>query len=115
MSPHPPPSPITGPAIVPEFAHQLDRLVALARQGHRPGSPHNNPSDDWLVSRMRVLQDLPADQQELLLAEAQEIGREAAAANADGKAAVRAWPDVAVRLDTQGTGLLQPVGGGAAA
>ena len=110
MSPHPPPSPMPGPAIVPEFAHQLDRLVALARQGHRPGSPHNNPSDDWLVSRMRVLQDLPADQQELLLAEAKEIGREAAAANADGKAAVRAWPDVAVRLDTQGLGFFSQLG-----
>ena len=110
MSPHPPPSPITGPAIVPEFAHQLDRLVALARQGHRPGSPHNNPSDDWLVSRMRVLQDLPADQQELLLTEAQEISREAAAANAEGKAAVRAWPDVAVRLDTRGLGFFSQLG-----
>ena len=110
MSPHPPPSPITGPAIVPEFAHQLDRLVALARQGHRPGSPHNNPSDDWLVSRMRVLQDLPADQQDRLLAEAKEISQEAAAANAEGKAAVRAWPDVAVRLDTQGLGFFSQLG-----
>ena len=110
MSPQDPPSPETGPAIIPEFAQQLDRLVALARKGHRPGSPLNNPSEEWLAGQMRVLQDLPSDQQDRLLAEAREIGREAAAANAEGKAAVRAWPDVAVRLDTKGLGFFSQLG-----
>ena len=110
MSPQDPPSPKTGPAIDPEFAQQLDRLATLARRGHRPGSPLNNPSDEWLVGRMRVLQDLPTEQQERLLAEAQEIAQEAEAANAEGKAAARAWPDVAVRLDTQGLGFFSQLG-----
>ena len=110
MSLQDPPPPLTGPTIVPEFEQQLDRLVALAKKGHRPGSPLDNPSDDWLVSRMRVLQDLPVDQQDQLLAEAQEISQEAAAANAQGKAAVRAWPDVVVRLDTQGLGFFSQLG-----
>ena len=62
------------------------------------------------MGQMRVLQDLPIDQQDKLLAEAQEISREAAAANAEGKAAVRAWPDVVVRLDTQGLGFFSQLG-----
>ena len=110
MSLQDPPPPLTGPTMVPEFEQQLDRLVALATQGHRPGSPLDNPSDDWLVSRMRVLQDLPLGQQAQLLAEARETSREAEAANADGKAAVRAWPDVVVRLDTQGLGFFSQLG-----
>ncbi len=110
MSQQDPPSATSGPAIVPAFAQQLDRLVVLARQGHRPGSALDNPSDEWLVGRMRVLQDLHTEQQETLLAEAREIGREGAAANAEGKAAARAWPDVAVRLDTQGLGFFSQLG-----
>ncbi len=110
MSPQDPSSSKAGPAIVPEFSQQLDRLAALAKQGHRPDSPLNNPSDAWLVGRMPILQDLPQEQQKALLAEAQVIGREAEAANAEGRAAKRAWPDVVVRLDTQGLGFFSQLG-----
>ncbi len=103
-------SSLAGPATVPEFEKELDRLVALARRGHKPGAPYNNPSDEWLISQMRVLQDLPEHEQQRFLVEASLIEKEAAEANAAGKAASRAWPGVVVRLDTGGYAFFSQLG-----
>ncbi|MCH8296802.1 MAG: phosphoenolpyruvate carboxykinase (ATP) [Chloroflexi bacterium] len=103
-------SSLAGPAIVPEFEKELDRLVALARRGHKPGAPYNNPSDKWLISQMRVLQDLPEEEQQRFLGEARLIDKEAAEANAAGRAASRAWPGVVVRLDTGGYAFFSQLG-----
>ncbi len=110
QGPQEPASPLTGPAIVPAFEKELDQLVALAKKGHQPTSRLYNPSNDWLISQMRILQDLPLAEQERLLAEAKAVSQEAEAANAAGKAAARAWPDVAVRLDTGGLGCFSQLG-----
>jgi ATP-dependent phosphoenolpyruvate carboxykinase len=84
--------------------------VALARKGHKPGATFNNPSQEWLISQMNVLQDLPEDEQKGLLDEASQIDKEAAEANAAGKAAGRAWPGVVVRLDTGGYAFFSQLG-----
>ena len=110
QGPQDPPSPLAGPAIVPAFEKELDRLVSLAKKGHLPSSRLFNPSDDWLVSQLRILQDLPSAEQQRLLTEAKEVGQEAEAANAAGKAAVRAWPGVVVRLDTGGLAFFSQLG-----
>ena len=110
QSPQDPPSPLAGPAIVPAFEKELDRLVALAKKGHQPTSRLYNPSNEWLVSQLRILQDLPISEQQLLLTEAQEVSQEAEAANAAGKAAARAWPGVVVRLDTGGLAFFSQLG-----
>ena len=104
------PSPLTGPAIVPAFERELDQLVALAKRGHQPASRFFNPSDEWLISQLQILQDLPLSEREELLVEAKRVGREAEAANAAGNAAPRAWPGVAVRLDTGGYGFFSQLG-----
>ncbi|MCH7737814.1 MAG: phosphoenolpyruvate carboxykinase (ATP) [Chloroflexi bacterium] len=95
---------------MPAFEKELDRLVALARQGHKPGATFNNPSEEWLISQMRVLQDLSEAEQQALLNEARVIDKEAAEANAAGKAAGRAWPEVVVRLDTGGYAFFSQLG-----
>ena len=110
QGPQNPPSHLAGPAVVPEFEKELDQLVALAKKGHQPTSPFYNPSNDWLISRMRILQDLPAAEQQRLLSEASAVSQEAEAANAVGKAAVRAWPGVVVRLDTGGLAFFSQLG-----
>tara|TARA_B100000315_G_scaffold255899_1_gene300406 strand:- start:115 stop:2319 length:2205 start_codon:yes stop_codon:yes gene_type:complete len=89
---------------------ELDRLVALARKGHKPGATFNNPSQEWLISKMNVLQDLPEGEQQGLLSEASQIDKEAAEANAAGRAAGRAWPGVVVRLDTGGYAFFSQLG-----
>ena len=103
-------SSLAGPAAVPAFEKELDRLVALARQGHKPGATYNNPSDEWLISQMHVLQDLPEDEQQRFLNEASIIDKEAEEANAAGRAASRAWPGVVVRLDTGGFAFFSQLG-----
>ena len=103
-------SSLTGPAAVPAFEKELERLVALARKGHKPGAVYNNPSDDWLISKMNVLQDLPEDEQQKFLNEASLINKEAEEANAAGRAATRAWPGVVVRLDTGGFAFFSQLG-----
>ena len=103
-------SSLAGPAVVPAFEKELDRLVALARRGHKPGAPYNNPSDEWLISQMRVLQDLPEEEQQRFLSEASLIEKEAEEANAAGRAASRAWPGVVVRLDTGGFAFFSQLG-----
>ena len=103
-------SSLAGPTAVPAFEKELDRLVALARKGHKPGASYNNPSSEWLISRMNVLQDLPEDEQQRFLSEAAIIDKEAEEANAAGKAATRAWPGVVVRLDTGGLAFFSQLG-----
>ena len=103
-------SALAGPAAVPAFEKELDRLVALARRGHKPGALYNNPSDQWLVSQMHVLQDLPEDERQRFLSEASLVDKEAEEANAAGRAASRAWPGVVVRLDTGGLAFFSQLG-----
>ena len=103
-------SSLAGPTAVPAFVKELDRLVALAQQGHKPGAEFNNPSQEWLVSHMNVLQDLPEAEQQAFLSEASIIDKEAEEANAIGKAAGRAWPGVVVRLDTGGYAFFSQLG-----
>ncbi|MDA0263638.1 MAG: phosphoenolpyruvate carboxykinase (ATP) [Chloroflexi bacterium] len=113
MSPQIQPNPgsaLAGPAANPAFVKELDRLVALARQGHKPETPFNNPSNDWLISHMNVLQDLPDSDQQKFLNEASLINKEAEEANAAGRAAGRAWPGVVVRLDTGGFAFFSQLG-----
>ena len=105
-----PGSSLAGPIAVPAFEKELDRLVALARKGHKPGTTFNNPSEEWLISQMHVLQDLSEEEQQKYLDEASIIDKEAAEANAAGKAAGRAWPGVAIRLDTGGYGFFSQLG-----
>ena len=105
-----PGSSLAGPIAVPAFEKELDRLVALARKGHKPGATFNNPSEEWLISQMHVLQDLSEEEQQKYLDEASIIDKEAAEANAAGKAAGRAWPGVAIRLDTGGYGFFSQLG-----
>ena len=103
-------SSLAGPAAVPAFEKELDRLVALARRGHKPGAAYNNPSEEWLISQMNVLQNLPDEEQQQFLREASLIDKEAEEANAAGKAAGRAWPGVVVRLDTGGYAFFSQLG-----
>ena len=77
-------SSLAGPTAVPAFEKELDRLVALARQGHSPGATFNNPPEEWLISHMHVLQDLPEAEQQKLISEASVIDKDAAEANAAG-------------------------------
>ena len=83
-------SALAGPTAVPAFEKELDRLVGMARKGHKPGATYNNPSDEWLISQMRVLQNLPDDEQQRFLSEARVIDKESEEANAAGRAAGRA-------------------------
>ena len=103
-------SPLAGPAINKSFEKALNQLVALARKGHQPGSQYLNPSDDWLIERMPILQDIPAAKREELLKEAEQINAQAAEANETGRAAQRAWPEVVVRLDSGGLAFFSQLG-----
>ena len=103
-------SPLTPPAKHEAFAVALDELVFLARRGHRPDSNNFNPSDQWLVDNMPVFQDMPEDQRAAVLAQASVIEREGEEANAAGRAATRAWPGVAVKLDSGGIGFFSQLG-----
>ena len=104
------PSPLTAPAINREFVGALDELVAQARQGQRPDSRFFNPPNEWLFSRMPVLQDLPQEDQALILEEARQVDLVAAEANSAGRAATRAWPGVVVRLDSGGLAFFSQLG-----
>ena len=101
---------LAGPPVDPTFARALDKLVALAMRGHGPDSPFFNPADEWLVSRMPTLQDMPRGERDRLLKEAGQVSEEAEQANAAGRAAVRAWPEVVVRLDNGGLAYFSQLG-----
>ena len=103
-------STLDGPAINPAFARELDELVALAKKGQHPESGFFNPSDEWLTSRMPILQDLPQREREQILEEAGRVDQEAEQANAAGRAASRAWPGVVVRLDNNGLAFFSQLG-----
>ncbi|MED5209050.1 MAG: phosphoenolpyruvate carboxykinase (ATP) [Chloroflexota bacterium] len=103
-------SSLAGPTSVPAFVKELDRLVSLAQQGHKADSAFNNPSQEWLVDHMNVLQDLSEVEQQAFLTEAEIIDKEAEVANAAGRAAKRAWPGVVIRLDTGGYAFFSQLG-----
>ena len=103
-------SALAGPPVNPAFEKALDDFVAIAKGGQRPDSKFFNPTSDWLVSHMRIFQDLPLEEQEEILQEAKRIGQEAEEASALGKAAIRAWPDVAYRLDSGGLAFFSQLG-----
>ena len=103
-------SSLAPPPINADFERVLDELVALAADGQRPDSPFFNPPDEWLISHARVYDDLSQDAQAQVLKQARQIGLEAQQANAEGKAAARAWPDVAVRLNSGGLAFFSQLG-----
>ena len=103
-------SPLAGPNIVPEFEAALTRLCAIARQGQRPDSPLYNPSEEWIVAKMPIFQDLPAPRQAELLAQARELETEAIAANASGRASRKVWPETVFRLDNGGLAFFSQLG-----
>ena len=105
-----PDSVLAGPRVNPAFEEALDRLVAAAKQGHSPDSPFFNPSDEWLVSHMRIFQDLAADERAQTLEELKQIASEAEQAASRGKAATRAGPDVVFRLNTGGLAFFSQLG-----
>ncbi len=105
-----PASPLAGPAIDRPFERELNQLVALAREGHKPNSSFLNPSTEWLIDRVPILQDVPASQRDEVLREAQEINREAEEHNAAGRAAPRAWPEIVIRLDSGGLAFFSQLG-----
>ena len=103
-------SPLAGPAIVPAFEKELDYLVFLAKRGHRADSRFYNPSNEWLIGQMPILQDLPPAEREVAIKEAAQVSREAAEANEAGRAAERAWPDFVFRLDSGGLAFFSQLG-----
>lgn len=103
-------SSLVGPSIVPAFENALDEMVALARQGHRLGAEFFNPSEDWLIERMPLFQDLPPAAQNDVLIEAAKLSQEAEEANADGRAANRAWPGAVLNLNSGGLAFYSQLG-----
>ena len=103
-------SPLAAPAVNPDFLKELDQLVGLASSGHKTDSQYFNPPNDWLFGHMSVLQDLPEAERAKILAEASQLDKEAEEANAAGRAATRAWPEVVVRLDSGGLAFFSQLG-----
>ena len=101
---------LDGPPIVPEFDEALNELVSLARQGQNQESVFYNPTEEWIAQQMNVLQELPQEQRDRFLAEANEISEEAQIAGAEGKAARRAGPGVVVKLDNGGLAFYSQLG-----
>ena len=101
---------LSGPPVNPKFRSSLDELVALAHQGQSSQSEVYNPSDDWLTTRMPILDDLPQDQQAKILEEVAELEKIAEEANSVGKAATRVWPEAVVRLDNGGLDFFSQLG-----
>ena len=103
---------LSGPPVNPKFRSSLDELVALAHQGQSSQSEVYNPSDDWLTTRMPILDDLPQEQQAKILEEVAELEKIAEEANSVGKAATRVWPEAVVRLDNGGLDFFSQLGVG---
>ena len=106
----PPGTALAGPPSVPAFVRELDRLVSLARRGHDQNSAYFNPPNEWLVERMPILDTLSQEEKEQVLAEAEQLDRQVAEANAAGRAATRAWPGVVLRLDNGGLAFFSQLG-----
>ncbi|MBM3947337.1 MAG: hypothetical protein FJ315_08095, partial [SAR202 cluster bacterium] len=105
-----PESVLMGPRLNPAFNRALDDLVAVARQGHRPTSEFFNPSKEWLAAHVRIFQDLPKSEQGRLLQEHRQVTEDARRENAGGRAARRAGPDAAFRLDSGGVAFFSQLG-----
>ena len=103
-------SPLAAPAVTPDFLKELDQLVGLASSGQKTDSQYFNPPNDWLFGHISVLQDLPEAQRAKILSEASRLDKEAEEANAAGRAATRAWPEVVVRLDSGGLAFFSQLG-----
>ena len=103
-------SPLTGPEIIPDFEAALTRLCAIARKGQRADSPLYNPSEEWIVGKMPIFQDLPSERQAELLAEAEALEADAVEANAAGRAASKVWPETVFRLDNGGLAFFSQLG-----
>jgi hypothetical protein len=103
-------SPLAAPAVNPDFLKELDQLVGLASSGQKSDSQYFNPPNDWLFGHMSVLQDLPEAEQAKILTEAAQLDKEAEEANAAGRAATRAWPEVVFRLDSGGLAFFSQLG-----
>ena len=101
---------LPGPAVDPAFEKSLDHLVALAKKGQRTDSPLFNPSQEWLLDQIKVFQDLSPEERENVLEEVSEVNKEAEAANAQGKAAAKVWPETVVRLDNGGLAFFSQLG-----
>ncbi len=105
-----PDSILAGPPVNPKFEQALDELIAVARQGHDPSSEYYNPSDEWITSRFRIFQKLPAAEQKRLLADAAEIAKQTEKLNAEGKAGVKVFPDAVIKLDSGGHAFFSQLG-----
>jgi hypothetical protein len=92
----------SNPQNLPAFSDALSELVAVARAGHAPASPFFNPPDEWLITQGRLFSGLSDSEREDMLAEWSAVKREGDAANGEGKAAVKAGPEVVVQLDSGG-------------
>jgi len=103
-------SPLAGPETNPEFRRVLDQLVAVAKRGQRTDCEVYNPSDQWLKKHMPILQNLSQEQRQQVLDEVKRLQVEGAAANAEGRAATRVWPEVVVQLDNQGLDFFSQLG-----
>ena len=103
-------STLTGPRRNLDFVEALDEMVGVARQGHRNDSDYFNPSDEWIKDRLRIFQDLSEEEQKKIIAEAELIAGDAAVANAQGKAAYRAAPEVVYKLDSGGLAFFSQLG-----
>ena len=103
-------SPLEAPDINTDFADALDQLIDAARGGHSTSSEFFNPPNEWLLDHVSILQDLPQEEQDRILEEARQVEKESAEANAEGRAARRAWPEVVVRLDSGGLAFFSQLG-----
>ena len=61
---------LSGPNVDANLNSALDALVNLASKGHKPSVEFFNPSEEWVVSKMRILQDLSEEDQGKWLDEA---------------------------------------------
>ena len=84
-------------------------LLSL-RMGSVPTAHTSTLTRAWLISHARVYDDLPEDEQARVLEQALQISRDAERANEEGKAASRAWPDIAVRLNSGGLAFFSQLG-----
>ena len=104
------PSPLAGPGINQKFLNNLNELVKLTHQGHHSDSEVYNPSDEWLIDQMPILEDLPKSEQASILLEVSELERISREANSQGKAAYKVWPEAVVRLDNGGLDFFSQLG-----
>lgn len=101
---------LDGPEKNPEFNNAINRLVGIAKMGHQSSSDFNNPSNDWLISNMRVFQSMQISQQTDILSEVALLRSEAEQLNAQGRAATKLWPDASIQLDNGGLAFFSQLG-----